>query len=260
MARVFMQRVTWRQVGLVVSEAILITAAVVVCARLRLPAGELPPGVWMKAFLIATVTQLCLYYADLYDFRVHLRSPRAVRPHCSRRSAPTSLILALVYFWLPALIIGRGVFVLAAALVVITVVAGWRLAFEWLTGRRRRRASGCCSSAPARRAVDARARAATSARGARRRDRRLRRSRSGTRRARRCSTPASSARSTTFRRSCERAIVDRSSSAWPDARGKLPMDKLLDMKLERRRRSTTWRRSTRSTPARSRSRTCVRAG
>ena len=57
-----------------------------------------------------------------------------------------------------------------------------------------------------------------------------------------------------------RSGVDRVVVSLADARGKLPMDKLLEMKLERRHASITWRRSTRSTPARSRSRTCVRAG
>ena len=45
-----------------------------------------------------------------------------------------SLILATVYYWFPALVIGRGVFVIAAVL-VITLVIGWRVAFEWASRR-----------------------------------------------------------------------------------------------------------------------------
>jgi sugar transferase (PEP-CTERM system associated) len=44
----------------------------------------------------------------------------------------TSFLLAAVYFWSPQLVVGRGVFVVASAL-VLTLVAGWRLAFEWVT-------------------------------------------------------------------------------------------------------------------------------
>jgi sugar transferase (PEP-CTERM system associated) len=44
-----------------------------------------------------------------------------------------SFVLAAIYFWFPNLIIGRGIFMIAAALIVV-VVAGWRLAFEWLSG------------------------------------------------------------------------------------------------------------------------------
>jgi sugar transferase (PEP-CTERM system associated) len=45
-----------------------------------------------------------------------------------------SLLLALVYFWFPDWIIGRGVFVIAAFF-VISLVISWRLAFAWITKR-----------------------------------------------------------------------------------------------------------------------------
>ena len=45
-----------------------------------------------------------------------------------------SLVLAVLYYWLPSLIIGRGVFVIASVFVVV-LVAGWRLAFEWFALR-----------------------------------------------------------------------------------------------------------------------------
>src|SRR5215470_15885109 len=43
-----------------------------------------------------------------------------------------SLILALLYFWFPSWIIGRGVFLVVAALVT-TLVVSWRFAFAWFT-------------------------------------------------------------------------------------------------------------------------------
>jgi len=43
-----------------------------------------------------------------------------------------AVILAAIYFWFPSLIIGRGVFMVAAFL-VLALVIGWRVAFEWLT-------------------------------------------------------------------------------------------------------------------------------
>jgi hypothetical protein len=46
----------------------------------------------------------------------------------------TSFLLAATYFWFPTLIIGRGVFLLAVFL-VIAVVIGWRLVFDWLSSR-----------------------------------------------------------------------------------------------------------------------------
>ena len=137
-----------------------------------------------KALLIAFVVP------DLPVLRRPVR-PRVASPigaSCSSRIvqalASTSFILAALYFWFPGLIIGRGVFLIAVVL-VIALVVGWRLAFEWLSAPGRRRASGCCSSAPSPAAVDAGARAVRAAPRARRRDRRLRRSRSGAASARR---------------------------------------------------------------------------
>jgi sugar transferase (PEP-CTERM system associated) len=111
----------------------LIVLAVVAGAYLRLGAkfwevfayeGGLP-----KALLIAAVAQGCLYYADLYDLRL-LSDRRELFIRILNALASASLILAGIYFWLPDLIIGRGVFMIAAML-VITMVIGWRIAFEW---------------------------------------------------------------------------------------------------------------------------------
>ena len=43
-------------------------------------------------------------------------------------------MLAVLYYWIPQLIIGRGVFVIASVFVIV-LVAGWRLAFEWFALR-----------------------------------------------------------------------------------------------------------------------------
>ena len=59
-----------------------------------------------------------------------------------------SFILAVVYFWFPATMLGRGVFMIAAVL-VIALVIGWRLLLRLARRARRARASGCCSSARA---------------------------------------------------------------------------------------------------------------
>jgi sugar transferase (PEP-CTERM system associated) len=45
-----------------------------------------------------------------------------------------SLLLGFVYYWLPDLVVGRGVF-LVAALLVISVVVAWRLLFDWASLR-----------------------------------------------------------------------------------------------------------------------------
>jgi sugar transferase (PEP-CTERM system associated) len=84
-----------------------------------------------KAFVIAGVCQLCLHYADLYDLR-SITDRRDLFIRIVQALGAASFVLAALYFWFPDLMIGRGVFMIAAVL-VITLVAGWRLAFEWIS-------------------------------------------------------------------------------------------------------------------------------
>ncbi|HEX6163434.1 MAG TPA: TIGR03013 family XrtA/PEP-CTERM system glycosyltransferase [Vicinamibacterales bacterium] len=89
-----------------------------------------PETLW-RALLIAVVCQLCLYYTDLYD-RPIPADRRELFVRILQAMGATSLILAAVYFWFPSLIVGRGVFVIAG-LLVVAMLLGWRIAFELLT-------------------------------------------------------------------------------------------------------------------------------
>ena len=137
MIRVLMQRLSVRSLTLIVFETILIVVAVAIAGYVRL--GEfawilaLQEHGLLKTALIAVVAQTCLYYADLYDFRL-LADRQEMFIRIIQALASASFILAALYFWFPDLIIGRGVFLVASGLVIAFVI-GWRLAFEWLSGR-----------------------------------------------------------------------------------------------------------------------------
>src|SRR5262249_14648622 len=129
-----MQPVTKRVVGLVALETVWIVMAVIVATYVRL--GD---GAWavvgdytgmLKALLLAGVAQTCLYYSDLYDLRL-VADKRELFTRMLQALGAASFILAAVYFWFPDAIIGRGVFVIAAVFVLILVL-GWRLAFDWV--------------------------------------------------------------------------------------------------------------------------------
>ena len=134
-------RVPFRVATLVLLETVLIVAAVGVAAYSRL-------GVWAwqilieehgfpKTLLVAGVAQACLYYADLYNLRL-VSDRRELFIRVVQALGAASFILAALYFWFPFLVIGRGVFAIAAVLVV-SLVIGWRLLFEWLSRRVRPR-------------------------------------------------------------------------------------------------------------------------
>ncbi len=125
-----------RRVALVLVEHLLIVLAVVLAAVLRLgvPDGAEGYGEWVvRAMLVAGVLQICLHYSDLYDMRT-LSDRRDLLIGLLRSMGAASLILAILYYWIPDLILGRGVFALATVL-IIGLVAGWRIAFEWLSLR-----------------------------------------------------------------------------------------------------------------------------
>jgi len=141
MIRLLLHRLTTRVMALVVLETMLITGAIAVAAYVRL--GEsgwdllvTEDGLW-KMLLVAAVCQTCLYYADLYNLRL-VSDRRELFIGIVQALGSAAFILATLYFWFPSLIIGRGVFMVAAFLVMALVI-GWRVAFEWLSRRVRPR-------------------------------------------------------------------------------------------------------------------------
>jgi len=134
MSNVLGRRVLGRLLTLLLFESALIVGAVALAAWLRLGADAwlvltVEQG-FQKAALIAVICQMCLYFADLYNPRV-ISDRRELFVRTVRALGATSFLLAASYYWFPALVLGRGVFVFSAFL-VIGLVIGWRLVFEWL--------------------------------------------------------------------------------------------------------------------------------
>jgi sugar transferase (PEP-CTERM system associated) len=133
--RLLMHRLSVRSITLLACETLLILSAVAAAAYLRL--GEraserflYEDGV-LKILLIVVVAQVCFYYADLYDLK-RLSDRRELFIRIVHGLASTSFVLAVIYYWFPTLVVGRGVFMIAAGL-VMTLVVFWRVAFEWLS-------------------------------------------------------------------------------------------------------------------------------
>lgn len=128
-----------RRVGLVLVEHVLIVGALFVAAILRFGIPDHPMGfavgLWGRAVLVAVILQICLHYCDLYDLRT-LTDRRDLVTGLLRALGAASVVLAIVYYLIPALVIGRGVTAISSVL-IIGVVAGWRIAFEWLSLRGR---------------------------------------------------------------------------------------------------------------------------
>ena len=119
------------------SETALILGAVAVSAYARLGAQAWPllvADMLPKALMITLVCQLCLYYGDLYDDPRVGGNRTELLIRILRALGITLFILAALYTIFPGLTVARGVLAPAAAMAVAGVI-GWRLTFAWAARR-----------------------------------------------------------------------------------------------------------------------------
>lgn len=128
---------TWRSFLLVLGETVLLALAVVIASVMI--GGErawellLDNTAFLRVLLIVITTQICLHYADLYDLRtIHTRRELAER--LLRAIGGASLILGIAYWLFPLLVVEQGVFLLTA-LIAIVLVMLWRAAFHEISAR-----------------------------------------------------------------------------------------------------------------------------
>ncbi len=84
----------------------------------------------LKIGLIAITCQICLYYNDLYDFKVAATIPE-VSIRLLQALGVTSIILAGIYFVFPIAIVDQKVFILSILILFILVI-GWRIVYIWI--------------------------------------------------------------------------------------------------------------------------------
>src|SRR4051795_9133243 len=135
MAKGLIQAAHWRLSTLIVSETALIAAAISATAFARLdPDGWLftAADIVPKALLATCVCQLCLYYSDLYDDPRAGGDNSALLIRTLQALGMTLLVLAVLYGLYPALTIGRGVIGPGVTFAAAAVIA-WRITFGWLT-------------------------------------------------------------------------------------------------------------------------------
>lgn len=80
---------------------------------------------WLKVFLVVIVCSLCLYFNDLYDFRV-VRRRADLLVHTMQALGAACVILSLTYFLIPDASLGRSIAVTSAPLSLVLLMS-WRL-------------------------------------------------------------------------------------------------------------------------------------
>jgi sugar transferase (PEP-CTERM system associated) len=231
MAQILMQRVTWRTVTPIVFESGVVLASVLTSASLVLgrPAAVIvsDPTFLLKVALVAAVSHLCLYFDDLYDLR-RVANPLDFTIGLVRSLGVTSLLLAALYLLFPGLSVGRSVFVLGVLLALVGL-ATLDMVFVWLISR----------LGPRERVLLVGTKPAALELARELNDRRLSLGVEvvGFVEAENTATrtfvpkPGVVGRAADIQEIVERLSVDRVVVSLADARGKLPMNHLLNMKL-----------------------------
>ena len=127
--QLFNRYVSTRGLTVFAAELLLIFGSVALAAAVQ-HTPDLAANLW-KILLVTLVCQLCLYYNDFYDLTlVHSNRELAVR--LLQAGGGASIMLAALYFVVPALMIGDGIFV-SALFVLLVGIFGWLLLFNSLT-------------------------------------------------------------------------------------------------------------------------------
>ena len=130
-------RFSTRTFWLIVADAAIVYSGVILamCLRLGFAGSENELNAkdgWMKVALATLVCLLILYFYDLYDYIV-MTNRRELMLRLVQALGIAWALLALLFYIVPQLLLGRGVSVISVPL-VLTVLLGWRIFIHMLTG------------------------------------------------------------------------------------------------------------------------------
>jgi sugar transferase (PEP-CTERM system associated) len=128
--QLFNRHVSTRSLTVFAGEVCLIFGSVALAAFAQ-NTPDLTANLW-KIALVTLICQLCLYYNDFYDLTV-VHSNRELVVRLLQAAGAASIVLAALYFLVPSMMIGDGIFV-SALFVFLVAILGWRLAFDRVTG------------------------------------------------------------------------------------------------------------------------------
>lgn len=126
-----------RTVGLLLADATIIYGSIILALYLRLGISGseyqlFENNGWFKIALATFVLTLVLYFYDLYDFTV-MGNRRELMLRLVQALGIAWALLALLFYFVPPLLIGRGVSVISVPLVLVFLLV-WRIVIHYLMG------------------------------------------------------------------------------------------------------------------------------
>ncbi len=130
-------RLKARTILLLLVEAMLLFVGLVIAVYVRMGAGDAEDALINRHgfYKAALATLFCLtsfYFFDLYDFVV-MRDRRELVLRMLQALGLAWIALALMFYALPQVMIGRGVTLISLPLALLLMV-GWRLSIHWFLG------------------------------------------------------------------------------------------------------------------------------
>ena len=131
------RRLNTRTLLLILAEALLIFGGMVAAAQIRLGAHDayyelVARNGFYKAALATLFCLSAFYLYDLYDFVV-MHDRRELVLRLIQALGLAWIALAIVFYMLPQLMLGRGISLIALPLALLLMV-GWRVSIHWLLG------------------------------------------------------------------------------------------------------------------------------
>ena len=133
MIRLFRQYISTKNMVFVLGEGVLIFFAIMIASLLILEGYtgkiEIIKSVWLRVLLVAVITQMSLYFNDLYDIK---RGENMIdmATRLIQAIGVTSIVLAVIYFLWPEAMIGRWIFFVSIIILLFFIVS-WRLLYAY---------------------------------------------------------------------------------------------------------------------------------
>lgn len=130
-------RFSLRTIGLILADAAIIYGGIILAMYLRLGVEGSRYQLnenngWLKITLATAVCTLILYFYDLYDYTV-MTNRRELMLRLVQALGIGWALLAFVFYFVPPLLIGRGVSVISVPLVLVLLLS-WRVLIHYLMG------------------------------------------------------------------------------------------------------------------------------
>ena len=130
-------QLTTRTIWLILADTAIIYGGIILALYLRLGVGGSEYQLserngWLKITLATAVCVLILYFYGLYDFTV-MGNRRELMLRLVQAIGIAWALLALLFYFVPPLLIGRGVSLLSVVIVLVSLLS-WRILIHYLTG------------------------------------------------------------------------------------------------------------------------------